>query len=63
MAITVHIDRWNVTKILVDNGSQAEILFLLAKPKSLLTMAAIKESSSKTQRSSSTASTEKELNQ
>jgi hypothetical protein len=30
MIITVHIDRWDVTKILVDNGSQAEILFLSA---------------------------------
>jgi hypothetical protein len=28
MAITVHIDNWDVTKILFDNGSQAEILFL-----------------------------------
>jgi hypothetical protein len=28
MVITIHIDRWDVTKILVDNGSQAEILFL-----------------------------------
>jgi hypothetical protein len=28
MAITVHIDSWDVTKILFDNGSQAEILFL-----------------------------------
>jgi hypothetical protein len=28
MFITVHIDRWDVTKILIDNGSQAEILFL-----------------------------------
>jgi hypothetical protein len=28
--ITVHIDRWDVTKILFDNGSQAEILFLAA---------------------------------
>jgi hypothetical protein len=27
MVITVHIDRWDVTKILIDNGSQAEILF------------------------------------
>jgi hypothetical protein len=25
---TVHIDRWDVTKMLIDNGSQAEILFL-----------------------------------
>jgi hypothetical protein len=30
MVITVHIDRWDITKILVDNGSQAEILFLAA---------------------------------
>jgi hypothetical protein len=28
MVITIHIDRWDVTKILVDNGSQAEILYL-----------------------------------
>jgi hypothetical protein len=28
MVITVHIDKWNVTRLLVDNGSQAEILFL-----------------------------------
>jgi hypothetical protein len=28
MVLTVHIDRWDVPKILVDNGSQAEILFL-----------------------------------
>jgi hypothetical protein len=28
MVITIHIDRWDVTKILVDNDSQAEILFL-----------------------------------
>jgi hypothetical protein len=26
--VTVHIDKWDVTKILNDNGSQAEILFL-----------------------------------
>jgi hypothetical protein len=24
MVVTVHIDRWDVTKILIDNGSQAE---------------------------------------
>jgi hypothetical protein len=30
MVITVHIDRWDVTKILIDNGSQDEILFLTA---------------------------------
>jgi hypothetical protein len=28
MVITIHIDRWDVTKILIDSGSQAEILFL-----------------------------------
>jgi hypothetical protein len=28
MVITVHIDKWDVTKILINNGSQAEILFL-----------------------------------
>jgi hypothetical protein len=28
MVTTVHIDRWDVTKILIDNGSQAKILFL-----------------------------------
>jgi hypothetical protein len=27
MVITVHIDKWDVTRVLVDNGSQAEILF------------------------------------
>jgi hypothetical protein len=30
MVITTHIDKWDVTRVLVDNGSQAEILFLLA---------------------------------
>jgi hypothetical protein len=28
MVLTVHIDRWDISKILIDNGSQAEILFL-----------------------------------
>jgi hypothetical protein len=28
MVLTVHIDWWDVLKIPVDNGSQAEILFL-----------------------------------
>jgi hypothetical protein len=28
MVTIVHIDRWDVTKILIDNGNQAEILFL-----------------------------------
>jgi hypothetical protein len=30
MVITTHIDKWDVTKILVDNGSQDGILFLPA---------------------------------
>jgi hypothetical protein len=25
MVVTIHIDKWNVTRVLVDNGSQAEI--------------------------------------
>jgi hypothetical protein len=28
MVITAHIDKWNAMRVLVDNGSQAEILFL-----------------------------------
>jgi hypothetical protein len=28
MVITAHIDKWDVTRVLVDNGNQAEILFL-----------------------------------
>jgi hypothetical protein len=28
MVITAHIDKWDVTRVLVDNGSQAKILFL-----------------------------------
>jgi hypothetical protein len=28
MVITVHIDQWDISKILVDNGNQVEILFL-----------------------------------
>jgi hypothetical protein len=30
MIITIHIDRWDVTRILINNGSQAEIIFLSA---------------------------------
>jgi hypothetical protein len=30
MVIMVHIDRWDVTRIIVDNESQDEVLFLLA---------------------------------
>jgi hypothetical protein len=28
MVITIHIDRWDDTRILIDNGSQIEVLFL-----------------------------------
>jgi hypothetical protein len=28
MVLTVHIDRWDVSRILIDNGSQVQILFL-----------------------------------
>jgi hypothetical protein len=28
MVVMMHIDRWDVTRILVDNGSQAKVLFL-----------------------------------
>jgi hypothetical protein len=28
MVVAIHIDIWDITKILIDNGSQAEILFL-----------------------------------
>jgi hypothetical protein len=30
MVVTVHIDRWDATRILINNDSQAEILFLSA---------------------------------
>jgi hypothetical protein len=30
IVVTVHIDKWDMTKILINNGSQAEILFLAA---------------------------------
>jgi hypothetical protein len=30
MVITMHIDKWDVTRVLIDNVSQAEILFLSA---------------------------------
>jgi hypothetical protein len=30
MVVIIHIDRWDITKILIDNGSQAKILFLTA---------------------------------
>jgi hypothetical protein len=30
MVLTIHIDRWDVSRIIIDNGSQAKILFLSA---------------------------------
>jgi hypothetical protein len=30
MVLTVHIDRWDISRILIDNGSQVEIFFLSA---------------------------------
>jgi hypothetical protein len=30
IVVTIHINRWDLTRILVDNGSQVEILFLSA---------------------------------
>jgi hypothetical protein len=57
MVATVHIDRWDVTRILIDNGSQDEILFMSAFKKM-----GYEKSNSKSQRSPSMASVEKELN-
>jgi hypothetical protein len=37
MVVTVHIDRWDVTRIPIDNGSQAEIPFLSAFEKWAMT--------------------------
>jgi hypothetical protein len=45
MVITVHINKWNVTKILIDNGSQAKILFLAAFDKMGFDQKQLKESS------------------
>jgi hypothetical protein len=28
MVVTVHIDRWDATKILIDNGREAKLIFL-----------------------------------
>jgi hypothetical protein len=44
MIITVHIDRWDITKILIDNGSQAKILFLTAFDKMGFDWKQLKES-------------------
>jgi hypothetical protein len=45
MVITVHIDRWDVTKIHIGNGSQAEILFLATFDKMGFDRKQLKESS------------------
>jgi hypothetical protein len=55
MVLTVHIDRWDISKILVNNGSEAEILFLSTFKKWAMII-----SSSKNQRSSSMALAAKE---
>jgi hypothetical protein len=44
MVITIHIDRWDVTKILIDNGSQAKIVFLAAFDKMGFDRKQLKES-------------------
>jgi hypothetical protein len=44
MVITVHIDRWDVTKILINNGSQAKILFLTSFDKMGFDWKQLKES-------------------
>jgi hypothetical protein len=43
MVITVHIDRWDVTKILINNGSQAEILSLATLDKMCFDRKQLKE--------------------
>jgi hypothetical protein len=43
MVITIHIDRWDVTKIHIDNGSQDEILFLTAFEKMVFDRKQLKE--------------------
>jgi hypothetical protein len=45
MMIAAHIDKWNVTRVLVDNGSQAEILFLSTFEQMGLNKNQLKESS------------------
>jgi hypothetical protein len=44
MVITAHIDQWNVTRVLVDNGSQAEIMFLSTFEQMGLNKSQLKES-------------------
>jgi hypothetical protein len=45
MVVTVHIDRWNITKILIDNDSKVEILFLATFDKIGFDRKQLKESS------------------
>jgi hypothetical protein len=45
MVGTVHIDRWDVTNILIDNGSQAKILFLTTFDKMGFDQKKLRESS------------------
>jgi hypothetical protein len=44
MVVTIHIDKWDVIKILVGNDSQAEILFLFAFEKTGYDRKQLKES-------------------
>jgi hypothetical protein len=44
MVITSHINKWNVTRVLVDNGNQAEILFLSTFEQMGLNKSQLKES-------------------
>jgi hypothetical protein len=44
MVVTIHIDRWDTTKTLIDNGNQAEILFLAAFDKMGFDRKQLKES-------------------
>jgi hypothetical protein len=45
MVITAHIDKWNVMRVLVDNGSQVDILFLSTFDQMGLNKNQLKESS------------------
>jgi hypothetical protein len=56
MVLTIHINRWDISKILVDSGSQAEILFM-----STLKKWAMTRSRSKNQQNSFMALAAKEL--
>jgi hypothetical protein len=44
MVVNVHIDRWDISKILINNGSQGEILFLAAFNKMGFDQKQLKES-------------------